>query len=314
VHAEPSRQNHPFYSQITSRCLFQTEDINMASVTEQMRGLLKRPGLIRTFAAHDVFTARIMELAGVEMLFLGGFGVSASVFGLPDIGLTTLTEMTDAVRNMAGRLKIPIIADGDTGHGDLQNVARTVQEFERAGAAGMLLEDQVHPKRCGHFSGKQVISTEHMIQKLEIALSSRKDPAFVVIARTDAGASEGLPAAIERANRYGEAGADMCFVEAPVSHSELESIAAKVNYPLLLNMLVGGVTPIVTAEQAEAMGYKILVDPIGSLQVAGFAIRQLVESMQQSGCTTSLRNQMLEFEEIKELLGASEMLDRFENS
>src|SRR3954454_6197595 len=154
--------------------------------TRRLRELLRQPGVIRSLGAHDVFTARLIEQAGLETVFLGGFGTSASLLGLPDVGLLTLTEMADAVRRMASRVSIPVVADGDTGHGDLHNVVRTVREFERSGAAGILLEDQVNPKRCGHFEGKQVIPIEEMVLKLRAAQEARRDPDFVLIARTDA--------------------------------------------------------------------------------------------------------------------------------
>src|SRR5438094_286370 len=192
------------------------------TATRRLRELIQAPGVIRSLGAHDVFTARLIEEAGLETVFIGGFGTSASVLGLPDVGFLTLTEMADAVRRMARRVSIPVVADGDTGHGDLHNVARTVQEFEGAGAAGVLLEDQVTPKRCGHFGGKQVIPVEEMVLKFKAALSARRDPDFVIIARTDARAVEGLDAAIARVNRYAAAGADVCFIEAPESRHELE--------------------------------------------------------------------------------------------
>src|SRR6266852_9140482 len=176
----------------------------------RFRELLQKPGIIRSLGAHDVFTARLIEAAGLETVFIGGFGTSASLLGLPDVGFLTLTEMADAVRRMAQRVAIPVVADGDTGHGDLHNVMRTVREFEHAGAAGILLEDQVTPKRCGHFQGKQVIPTAEMILKLRAALDARRDADFVLIARTDARAVEGIDGAIARANRYGAAGADVC--------------------------------------------------------------------------------------------------------
>src|SRR5438552_17336660 len=162
------------------------------SSTKRLRQLLSGPGVIRSLGAHDVFTARLVEAAGLETVFLGGFGTSASLLGLPDVGLITLTEMTDAVRRMAQRVAIPVVADGDTGHGDLHNVARTVREFERAGAAGVLIEDQVTPKRCGHFAGKQVIAADEMVLKLKAALAARTDPDFVIVARTDARDVEGI--------------------------------------------------------------------------------------------------------------------------
>src|SRR5947207_15778885 len=162
------------------------------ATTGQLRKLLNSPGVIRSLGAHDVFTARLIEQAGLETVFLGGFGTSASLLGLPDVGFITLTEMADAVRRMAQRVSIPVVADGDTGHGDLHNVVRTVREFEGAGAAGILLEDQVTPKRCGHFEGKQIIAIDDMVLKLKAAQSARRDPDFVLIARTDARAVEGI--------------------------------------------------------------------------------------------------------------------------
>src|SRR5215510_11069157 len=152
----------------------------------RLRELLAGPNAIRSLGAHDVFTARLIENAGLETVFLGGFGTSASMLGLPDVGLITMTEMADAVRRMAQRVRIPVVADGNTGHGDLHNVVRTVREFEAAGAAGVLLEDQVTPKRCGHFQGKQIIPADEMVLKLKAARAALRDPNFVIIARTDA--------------------------------------------------------------------------------------------------------------------------------
>src|SRR5437879_7578502 len=172
------------------------------ATTGQLRKLLNGPGVIRSLGAHDVFTARLIEAGGLETVFLGGFGTSASLLGLPDVGFLTLTEMADAVRRTAQRVTIPVVADGDTGHGDLHNVVRTVREFESAGAAGILLEDQVTPKRCGHFQGKQVIPAGEMVLKLKAARAALRDPDFVIVARTDARAVEGLDAAIARVNCY----------------------------------------------------------------------------------------------------------------
>ena len=283
------------------------EQFKMQSKNQRLRQLLAGEQIIRSFTPHDVFTARVLEDAGIEMLFLGGFGVSASVLGIPDVGLTTLTEMTEAVRRMADRLTVPLIADGDTGHGDLHNVARTVRDFERAGASGMLLEDQVAPKRCGHFSGKDVIPADEMLDKLKVALGTRVDPDFVIIARTDARAVEGLDAAIERANRYGEAGADVCFVEAPQSEDELTQVARDVPFPQLANMLPGGVTPILSADELQKLGFKIVVDPVGPLLATGHVMRQLAEAMLNEGRVDQLASQMLGFDEVKQLLGLDEI-------
>jgi 2-methylisocitrate lyase-like PEP mutase family enzyme len=283
--------------------------------TRRLRELLTQPGVVRSLGAHDVFTARLIEAAGLETVFLGGFGAAASLLGLPDVGLLTLTEMADAVRRTAARVSIPVVADGDTGHGDLHNVVRTVREFERAGAAGVLLEDQVTPKRCGHFSGKQVIPAAEMVLKLRAALEARQDTDFVIVARTDARAVEGLEGAIERANRYAEAGADVCFIEAPQGRDELERIPRAVRHPLLVNMLTGGVTPILTVEELGRLGYKIVVCPIETLLVTGAAVQRLIRALLTRGRADQPDCEMLTFAQVKELLGLDEVLglrDRLE--
>jgi 2-methylisocitrate lyase-like PEP mutase family enzyme len=277
------------------------------STTRRLRELLAGPGIIRSLGAHDVFTARLIELAGLETVFLGGFGTSASLLGLPDVGLITLTEMADAVRRMAARVAIPVVADGDTGHGDLHNVVRTVKEFERAGAAGILLEDQVTPKRCGHFEGKQIIPAGEMVLKLKAAQSARQDPDFVLIARTDARALEGIDGAIARARQYGAAGADVCFIEAPQSLPELRRIPKEVPHPLLVNMLTGGVTPILPVDELGAMGYKIAVCPIESLLVTGSAIQKLIQQLLTTG-RVDQGVEMVTFAQVKDVLGLKEIL------
>jgi 2-methylisocitrate lyase-like PEP mutase family enzyme len=276
--------------------------------TLRLRELLSKPGIIRSLGAHDVFTARLIEVAGLETVFIGGFGTSASLLGLPDVGFLTLTEMADAVGRMAQRVDIPVVADGDTGHGDLHNVVRTVQEFERAGAAGVILEDQVSPKRCGHFAGKQVIPTDEMVLKLRAALGARRDPNFVIVARTDARAVEGIDAAISRANRYGAVGADVCFIEAPEGRQELERIPGEVRYPLLVNMLSGGVTPILPVDDLEKLGYKIVVCPIETLLVAGAAVRRLIQALLTRGRVDLPEDEMMTFAEVKQVLGLDEVL------
>jgi 2,3-dimethylmalate lyase len=281
----------------------------MNARNRRLQELLAQPEIIRSFAPHDVFTARVLEEVGIEMLFLGGFGVSASVLGLPDVGLTTLTEMTDAVRRMADRIAVPLIADGDTGHGNLNNVARTVRDFERAGASGMLLEDQVSPKRCGHFAGKGVVPAEEMLDRLRAALDARDDPEFVIIARTDARAVEGFQASVDRANRYGEAGADVCFVEAPQSREELEQLPKLVPFPQLANMLPGGVTPILSAGELQEIGFRIVVDPVGTLAATAHVVQQLGEAMLAEGRVDHLAKEMSSFDEVKRILGLDEFLN-----
>jgi len=283
-------------------------DETQKSKNRQLRALLARPEIIRSFAPHDVFTARVLEDVGVPMLFLGGFGVSASVLGLPDVGLTTLSEMAEAVRRMAGRLSVPLVADGDTGHGNLHNVARTVQEFEKAGASGILLEDQVSPKRCGHFAGKAVVPVEEMLDRLKAGLDTRENPDFVVIARTDARAVEGFKSAVDRANRYGEAGADVIFVEAPQSREELQQLPKLVPFPQLANMLPGGVTPILSAAELQEFGFRIVVDPVSTLAAVAHVVRQLGDTMLNEGRVDELADQMASFDEVKRVLGVDEFL------
>jgi 2-methylisocitrate lyase-like PEP mutase family enzyme len=288
--------------------------MNGTKPARRLRELLQRPGIIRSLGAHDVFTARLVEAAGLETVFIGGFGTAASLLGLPDVGLLTLTEMADAVRRMAQRVKIPVVADGDTGHGDLHNVARTVTEFEQSGAAGILLEDQVTPKRCGHFQGKQVIPANEMVLKLRTAVEVRRDSDFVIVARTDARAVEGIEGAIRRANLYGQAGADVCFIEAPQSQHEMERIPREVRHPLLVNMLTGGVTPILPVADLEKLGYKIVVCPIESLLVTGAAIQRLIQALLANG-RADWAGEMMTFAQVKKVLGLDEILglrDRLE--
>jgi len=279
-----------------------------ARTTARLRELLRRPGVIRSLGAHDVFTALLIEQAGFETVFVGGFGTSASLLGLPDLNFLTLAEMADQVRRMCARLSVPLIADGDTGHGDLHNVQRTVREFEAAGAAGMILEDQAAPKRCGHFEGKQVIPAEEMELKVRAAKRAQRDPDFVLIARTDAREVHSLEDAIHRANLYGDAGADVVFIEAPLSVEELETITEQARYPLLVNMLYGGKTPILPVAELEQMGYKIVVAPIESLLVTARAFRDLAETFRMEGHVLSKQDTMISFREIKHILGVEEYL------
>jgi 2-methylisocitrate lyase-like PEP mutase family enzyme len=286
----------------------------MPSVCHRFRQLLARPGLIRTLGAHDVFSGLIIEQAGFEMVFLGGFGVSASLLGLPDLNLLTMTEMADAVRRLSARLAIHIIADGDTGHGDLHNVRRTVEMFEAAGAAGILIEDQVMPKRCGHFANKQVVPRDEMVRRIQTAVRARRDPDFTIFARTDARQMHGLEEAIARANQCCAAGAQVAFIEAPQSRAELEEIPRRVKHPLLANMLSGGVTPILPAAELEQLGYKIAVCPIETLLVCGRALRDLCEAWKNTGRVDSLAQAAMSFADLKKLLGVDRFIATVEDS
>jgi 2-methylisocitrate lyase-like PEP mutase family enzyme len=264
-----------------------------------LRGLLNDPGIIVSLGVHDAFSALIAEQAGFEMLFLGGFGVSASRLGLPDLNFLNLSDMELAVQQITRQLSIPLIADGDTGHGDLPHVRQTVERLAAAGASGILLEDQLFPKRCGHFHKKQVISKEEMLEKIEVADDARPDEDFVIIARTDARALNGLDDAIDRVNAFCELGADVAFIEAPESLSELERIASEVPYPLFANMLVGGKTPILPVPELEQLGFKFVVSPIETLMVCGSAIQSMLEELKQSGSLTGHLEDKMSFDYVE---------------
>ncbi len=276
--------------------------------TDQIRSLMAQPGVIRLLGAHDVLTAVLIERAGFESVFIGGFGTSASIYGLPDLNFLGMSEMTEAVRRMTHRVSIPVIADADTGHGDLHNVMRCVTEFESAGAAGIILEDQIFPKRCGHFEGKQVIPADEMVLKFKAAIRARNDPNFMFIARTDAREPNSLDDAIDRVNRYCDAGADVAFVEAPRSIDELEIISRQVEYPKLVNMLAFGKTPIISASELEEMSYKIVVAPIDSVLLTAKVMGEMAEAFRRDGHTKSLTDNMVGFDGIKDILGVNEFL------
>ena len=278
-----------------------------------LRKLLSREGIIRSLGAHDVLTALIIEEEGLDTLFIGGFGTSASLLGLPDLGFLEAGQMADAVRRIAARISIPIIADGDTGHGDLNNVRHTVEMIEASGAAGVLIEDQIFPKRCGHFDEKRVISASEMELKIKMAVRSRYNPNFVIIARTDSRQLNGLDDSIDRVIRFCEAGADIGFIEAPQSLKELEEIPNRINYPLLANMLTGGVTPILSVNELHQLGYKIAVCPVESLMVTVEAIRKMCQIFLRKGRLDSHVEKLLSFQELKNLLGVEKYLSNPKN-
>ncbi|MBT3597761.1 MAG: isocitrate lyase/PEP mutase family protein [Verrucomicrobia bacterium] len=274
-----------------------------------LRSLLNDPGIIVSLGVHDAFSALIAQHAGFNLLFLGGFGVSASRFGLPDLNFLNLSDMELAVQQITRQLSIPLIADGDTGHGNLPHVRQTVERLAAAGASGILLEDQLFPKKCGHFHQKQIITKEEMLGKIEVAVDSKPDEDFVIIARTDARALNGLEDAIDRVNAYCELGADVAFIEAPESRAELERIADNVPYPLFANMLVGGKTPILSVSDLERLGYKIAVSPIETLMVCGSAMQSMMEALKQTGQLTHHLEDKMSFDTLKDILNLDGLLN-----
>jgi 2-methylisocitrate lyase-like PEP mutase family enzyme len=250
----------------------------------------------------------LVEEAGFSAVYMTGFGSAASRLGRPDVGLMTLLEMVDNARRIAAAVDIPVIADADTGYGNPINVIRTVQEYEAAGVSAIHIEDQVMPKRCGHLEGKQLVPAREMAAKVKAAVAARRSSEFLVIARTDARAAEGLDGALERARRYRDAGADVLFVEAPQSVAEIETIAgALADVPLLFNYAEGGKTPPVTHEFLRNLGFSVVIFPISTLLAATAAIRSALSEIKAKGSPIDVLPSLLPFEEFLEFIGISEI-------
>jgi carboxyvinyl-carboxyphosphonate phosphorylmutase len=278
-----------------------------------LRELLAGEGMVLAPGCYDALGARLVEEAGFPAVYMTGFGSAASRLGRPDVGLMGLSEMVDNARRIAQAVDIPVIADADTGYGNSVNIIRTVREFEAAGISAIHLEDQVMPKRCGHMEGKQVVSAEEAEAKIAAAVAARRSDEFVVIARTDARAVEGLAAAIERARRYRAAGADMLFLEAPQSTAEIEEIAeAFRDVPLLFNYAEGGKTPPVSHEFLRSLGFRLVIFPISTLLVATRAIRDVLSRIRADGTPIDVQPSLLGFGEFLDFIGLPEIheLDR----
>jgi methylisocitrate lyase len=271
-------------------------------LARQLRTLLERPEIIVLPGVYDCLGAKLVEQLGFEVVFTSGFGISASTLGMPDVGLLTATETLYSVDRMASTVNIPLVADLDTGYGNPVNVIRTVTDAIRSGVAGIILEDQQWPKKCGHFQGKQVISMEEHVEKIKAAAHARDDGDLVIIARTDARASEGLQAAIRRSQSYYEAGADVLFVEAPQSVEELQAIAAAFpDVPLFVNAIEGGKTPVLSSQQLQDMGFDIVVYPLAGLFAATQAMKSCFQHLKENGTTVGWENP-LDFQEFEKLI------------
>jgi 2,3-dimethylmalate lyase len=277
--------------------------------------LLEGGEIVLAPGCYDALSARLVEEAGFPAAYMTGFGTAASRLGRPDIGLLTLTEMADNARRIAQAVEIPVIADADTGYGNPINVIRTVHEYEAAGIAAVHIEDQVMPKKCGHMEGKELIACGEMVAKVQAAVAARHSPSFLIIARTDARAPEGLDAAIERARAYRQAGADVLFVEAPQSVAEIETIASTFeDVPLLFNYAEGGKTPPVSHEQLRRLGFSIAIFPISTLLTATAAIRAALAQIKVDGTPIELLGGMLPFNDFLDFIGMPEIReleDRF---
>ncbi len=263
---------------------------------------------------HDALTARIAKQAGMKAITIGGYTASAALLGQPDISLLGLAEMAEWVKRIADAVDIPILADGDTGHGGILNVIRTVKEMEKAGAAGVFIEDQVFPKRCGHMEGKAVIDAKEMAVKVKAAVDARVDPDFIIMARTDALAVNGLEEALMRANLYREAGADLFFVEAPETVEQMRAITKGIDGPCLANNIEGGKSPVLPAHELQAIGYKVVAFPVAVTYAVAKAAKGVMDALSAEGTTTSMRHNMVDFEgfaQIVDLKGMRETEKRY---
>ena len=276
----------------------------------RLRALLESGQTIVAPGAFDPLAARLVEEAGFPAVYMTGFGTSAALIGRPDVGLLTMTEMAGNAGRIAACVDIPVIADADTGYGNPLNVIRTVGAYEAAGVAGIHIEDQVAPKKCGHMEGKQVIGAQEMAEKVRAAVEARAQPEFVIIARTDARAVEGLEAAIERGRLYRAAGADVLFIEAVVSEAEAEEVArAFPGVPLLFNWAEGGKTPPVSLQRLSEMGYRIVIFPISTLLAATAAMRRILREIAEAGTPAAVMGELPSFGEFLDFIGLPEVRD-----
>jgi 2-methylisocitrate lyase-like PEP mutase family enzyme len=256
----------------------------------------------------DALNAKLVQRHGFEAVYMTGAGTTAVRLGMPDVGLLTMTEMIDNAARIADASGLPLIADADNGYGGVLNVRRTIQGYERAGAAAVHLEDQVIPKRCGHLAGKQLVPVEEMTAKIRAAADARTDRDFVLIARTDAIAVEDFDAALERAARYREAGADVLFVEAP-NMEQLPKIAPRLKAPLLYNMAASGKTPFLGKDEIERLGFKIIIYPNWMMLAAIKAASQVLATLKETGTIAGIARDVPSFKEFFDLLGMAEVQD-----
>jgi 2-methylisocitrate lyase-like PEP mutase family enzyme len=273
-----------------------------------MRERLKEKRIVLAPGVYDALTALLAERAGFEALYLSGASLSYPRLGRPDIGLASVSEVADTLANICARVSVPVIVDADTGYGNALNVVRTVKSFERAGAAAIQLEDQAAPKRCGHLDGKALVTAAEMVGKIKAALDARKQA--LIVARTDAIAVEGFDAAMERAEHYLEAGADVLFIEALRNVDDMRAAAQRFGgrVPLLANMVEGGKTPILPATELEALGFRIAIFPGALVRHLAFSAQEFLAILKKEGNTASARDRMFDFNGLNAIIGTPEML------
>lgn len=265
---------------------------------------LSKPGLIIAPGVYEMVSLRLADRMNFDALYMTGYGTVASLLGLPDAGLATYTEMVGRVAAMAGMAKTPLIADGDTGYGGLLNVRHTIRGYEAAGAVAIQLEDQEFPKKCGHTPGRRVIPLEDMVKKIEVAVASRTDPQFKIIARTDARTTLGLDEALRRGEAYARAGADILFIESPENEDEMKRIGQTFpEHPLIANMVEKGRTPVLSKLALEELGYKIAIFPVTSLLASVQAMTKVYEHFKDTGSSINNPVNLYDFSELSKLMG-----------
>ncbi len=276
--------------------------------TAKLRALFNENRCIVAPGVADALAARLVALEGFEAIYMTGFGTSLTRLGMPDVGLLTASEMVDNASRIADASGLPLVADADTGYGNPINVRRTIRDYEKAGAAGVHIEDQMWPKRCGHLAGKRVIPTVEMVAKIRAACDARHDPDFVIITRTDAIAVEGLEAALERGERYREAGADMLFIEAPVGRDQVERVARHFKgLPLLYNMAASGKTPDLPADELGKLGFRLAIYPNWIILAAIPAMQNLLKELKRTGTIAPLRDKVASFKQFTDIAGLPEI-------
>jgi len=255
---------------------------------------------------YDALSAKIAARAGFEVIFITGYSLSATLLGEPDFGLLTQTEVVAAAQRICAVVKTPVIVDADTGYGNAVNVMRTVQDLMRAGAAGMFLEDQIWPKRCGHMKGKQVISLDEQLKKLKAAIEAKSNNDFFIVARTDSRQALGLNEAIARGKAFKEAGADAVFIEAPETKDEMREIAKRVPGPLVANMLERGVTPLMGPKELHDLGFDLVVWPLAPLYSVAKSLTDVYTTLRRDGSTLSILDRLMPFDEFNQIVGLNE--------
>ncbi len=267
---------------------------------------LEDHGQIIMPGVYDALSAKIAARTGFEVVFITGYSLSATLLGEPDFGLLTQTEVVNAAQRICSVVDTPVIIDADTGYGNAVNVIRTVEELMRAGAAGMFLEDQVWPKRCGHMKGKQVIPLDEQLNKLKAALEARKEHDFFIVARTDARQALGLDEAIKRGLAFKEAGADAVFIEAPESKEEMKDIARHVPGPLVANMLERGVTPIMPPRELKELGFDLIVWPLAPIYAVARSLTEVYSTLRRDGGTLAILDRLMPFDDFNQIVGLNE--------